>query len=303
MYGDDAGASREEGVQQRLLASDARGGGLVQDDPSRGTCDWVDEDAGGSSGTGGSGTGVSGAVATLPPSRTAPGAWWVLGVYSGFAAMQGLTWSVPGVLSDTYAAVYGMGGDEVQQLINYGQWIFLVIAAPAAWVLDRYGARPSVLASAALVFAANAARCFANDASPASRALVHASFIANAFAGPCAMAGPSKVAELWFPPRTRSTATAVSVTLGDNGGALLFLLAAAAFPAPTARDNWRTNAVLAALSAANLAAALAYFPAAPRAAPSASAEALARFLAEEDAFSRAAGMRARAGSEEEGGAA
>lgn len=199
--------------------------------------------------------------------------WFVLSVYTLFAGMQGMVWAVPGAVSATYTVggVYGLSGDTVQLLLNYGPIFYLAFALPVSADLDRFGIRFTVLSGVALVLASCVLRLFANDASPASIALIHASFILNAAAGPAAMAVPSKLANDWFAPHQRTTACAIAA-LGNQAGALvLYLAVAAAFPKPTRADNFKLNAFLAALALLNAAGAAAYLPSHPAAPPSASA--------------------------------
>ena len=186
---------------------------------------------------GGSGGGGGGGGAKSPPAPGAeavsPWRWWVLATYTLMAANQGLTWSVPGALEPTLQAVYGMDQDTVQLLLNYGPIFYCVAMLPVMWSIDRHGIRPMTLAGIALVLAANAMRCFANDASALSIGIVHVSFILNAIAGPAAMAIPSKLAEDWFPAHERTTATAISA-LGNQSESSTVRAADARFrPAPT----------------------------------------------------------------------
>ena len=49
-----------------------------------------------------------------PATRVYARRWWVLGVYSCFALLQGFLWGIPGPISDSYMQVYGMDGVLVQ---------------------------------------------------------------------------------------------------------------------------------------------------------------------------------------------
>ena len=209
--------------------------------------------------------------AASPPLVSSPWRWWVLATYSLMAANQGLTWSVPGTLTPTYLAVYGMSQDTVQLLLNYGTIFFLAAMLPVMYMIDRFGIRLATMCGVALVLAANALRCFANDSGLTSVALVHVSFILNAIAGPAAMAVPSKLAEDWFSPTERTTATAVAALANQTGVLLLYFFVPTLCPDPTVADNFKLNALLLAISLLNAAMAAAYFPSHPPAAPSASA--------------------------------
>lgn len=209
-------------------------------------------------------------IATLPPGLDR---YWVLLTYTLMAAMQGMTWAVPGSIGNTYSSpsVYNLDGNTIQLFLNYGPIFYVICAFPVMWHMDRYGIRGSVVSAIALVAASNIMRCFANDGSLRSLILLHLSFILNASAGPAAMGVPSKLAEDWFPPSERTAACAVAA-LGNQSGTLVLSLAiAAVWPNPSVKDNLSLNLFLAALSLANAGAALVYFPSHPPTPPSASA--------------------------------
>ena len=217
----------------------------------------------------------SSSSSSSPPSPPAPAAspwrWWVLATYTLMAANQGLTWSVPGSLEPTLQAVYGMDQDTVQLLLNYGPIFYVAAMLPVMWSIDRHGVRAMTLVGIALVLAANVMRCFANDSSALSIAIVHVSFILNAIAGPAAMAIPSKLAEDWFGPEERTTATAIAALGNQTGVLFLYLLMPTLCPDTTAADQLKLNLLLAALSLLNALLAAVYFPSHPPHAPSASA--------------------------------
>lgn len=144
--------------------------------------------------------------------------WWVLFVYTLVAALQGATWTLPGLLAGTEQAVYGISPDTTQLLLNYGPIFYLVAAAPSNYVIDRFGVRASTLIGALLMLASNGLRLFASDTSAPSIACLHLSFILCAIAGPIAMAVPVKLAEDFFAPAQRTLATAVAALGNQSGG-------------------------------------------------------------------------------------
>ncbi len=200
-----------------------------------------------------------------------PWRYYILGTYSMLAAMQGLTWSVPGTISPTYQAVYNMDQDTVQLLLNYGPIFYIVCMIPVMYLIDRYGIRSATLSGIALVLVSCVMRCFANDSSILSAVIVHISFILNAAAGPAAMAVPSKLAEDWFPPNERTTATAISALANQTGVLFLYLCVPILCPDATMMDNLKLNILLAAFSVLNALLAAFYFPSHPPNAPSLSA--------------------------------
>lgn len=237
-------------------------------------------------------------LASLYETHPVAARYHVLLTYTLMSALQGMIWTLPGALTNTYESVYGLSGDTISLLLNYGPILYLVVLVPVSLHLDRHGIRGQTLLAIALVCVANALRLFANDASPASVALLHVSFILNASAGPAAMGIPSKLAADWFPPEERTLACAIAALGNSSGALILYLAIAAAFPNPTRADNFGLNVFLAVLSAINGVAAVLYFPSHPVEAPSASA-ALAAGAASSvtlSALTRAIGRLMRNGS-------
>lgn len=199
------------------------------------------------------------------------GRWFVLATATLLAAGQGAQWAVPGALAPTMEAVNGISGDDVQLLLNIGCIVYLPCALPFMWLLDRHGLRGAVGIAIALVFAGNLLRCFVSDAGPTSTALLYLSFVINAVAGPVAMACPSKLAESWFAPQERTTATAIAA-LGNMSGPLwAYLLVPLVCPDGTPAQLVRFNGVLTAAAALNGLMWCAYFPQHSPSPPSASA--------------------------------
>lgn len=238
--------------KERLLGAD---GGAV----AKGFAVVNDVDAGGSS------------PEAFPLSR---GRWWVLATYTLMAALQGMSWGVPGTLSPTFAAVYGFSPDLIALLLNYGPIMYLVGALPSMLVIDRFGVAAATWGGIALVVVANLVRLAANDGSLASLVIVHVSFVLIGLAGPVAMAVPSRLAEDWFPPAERTTATAIAALGNQSGAVVIYFLVPVLSPDTSRASNLRMNALLAALSVANALMAAAYLPARPPAPPSASAGAM-----------------------------
>jgi MFS family permease len=197
--------------------------------------------------------------------------WWVLSTFSVVAALQGATWSLPGLLASTEQQLYGIDGDTTQLLLNYGPIFYLIAAIPTAWVIDRLGIRVATLVGAILMVVSNGIRLFANDATTRSVVLLHLSFIFCAIAGPIAMAVPVKLSEDFFEPEQRTLATAVGALANQSGGFFLYLMTPVLAPGTTRLDALRMDAVLAGASAVALAMFLFRFPKRPFSAPSASA--------------------------------
>ena len=200
-----------------------------------------------------------------------PYRWLVLFTFSLMAALQGMVWIVPGSLAPNFQEVYQLDQGTVQLLLNLGCILFVAAAWPSMWALDRLGCRAPILSCAWIMLLCNVSRTLANDASPISVALVYFSVVLDAVAGPVAMAAPSKLAEDWFAPSERTTATAIGALANQSGTMVVFLLVPLLAPTPSAAGMRHMNYLLTGLSLLNVALGALYFPSRPPHPPSASA--------------------------------
>lgn len=200
-----------------------------------------------------------------------PWRWLILFTFSLMGAIQGMVWVIPGCLAANFQHVYGLDEGMVQLLTNYGCIGFILVAWPSMWAIDRFGCRVPILACVWLMLFSNLFRVLANDASLASLVLVHAACVLDALAGPVAMAAATKLAEDWFPPRERTTATAIGALANQSGTVVVYALVPLLAPTPSAAGMRALNLFTLGLSVANAAVGHAFFPARPPAPPSASA--------------------------------
>ena len=201
-----------------------------------------------------------------------PGRWWVLAMYTLLAANQGMTWVLPGALGPNFTQVFQVTGDTLQLFLNYGCFLFLLVAIPCSWALDKFGVRLPVLACIVLMFLCSLLRTLATDASLRSLILVHLSCILNALVGPIAMSCPSKLAEDFFPPHERTTATAIATLGNQSGSVVVYLLIPLMASGGDLASLSRINYFMLAISAVNLIGAFLYFPALPPRPPSPSSQ-------------------------------
>lgn len=150
---------------------------------------------------------------------------------------------------------------------------YLVAMLPFGYWLDiKGGVRWATLASMGLVTAGAALRCAAVNDAPYSIAMLHVSYILNDIAGPVAMGAVSKIAQEWFAPHERGTATALAAEANALGNAFSFTLGPAFTGDGTSMAGMlRYSWVCLAACLATMAGMLLYFPARPPLPPSRSA--------------------------------
>lgn len=198
---------------------------------------------------------------------------WVLFIFSFSAALQALLWILPGTISTSLATVYAnsFGPNTVQHMFIVGAFAFFPATVAAEFAMERFGLRVCTITNIILLVGIAALRCAAQTDSSASLYLWLGSAVLVGLSGPMTMALPGYLAELWFTPVQRATATAVAVEAATVGSALGYLL-----PGMLPRDtiaNLNHIYILCLGLGIALLACCVYFPAAPACPPSRSAAA------------------------------
>ena len=190
--------------------------------------------------------------------------------------MQGAVWCLPGALEPALENIYGINNDTVQLLLNYGALFYLASALPVMWALDRHGIRLVTGVGAVMLLLCNMMRLFATGSDKTSIMLLHLSYILNSIAGPIAMAVPCKLAEDFFEPAQRTTATAIGALANQTGSGFVYFLMPWLSPGLLRGDIFRMDLFVTGGSA--LAAVMfgIYFPSHPLVPPSRSAIAAKR---------------------------
>lgn len=198
---------------------------------------------------------------------------WVLFIFSFSAALQALLWILPGTISTSLAAAYAhsFGPNTVQHMFIIGSFAFFPATVAAEFAMERFGLRVCTITNVLILTGIATLRCAAQTDSSTSLALWMGSAVLVGLSGPMTMALPGYLAELWFTPAQRATATAVAVEAATVGSSLGYLLPGL-LPQNSIADLNRVYVLCLCLCVANLAFCV-YFPAAPTAPPSRSAAA------------------------------
>lgn len=209
--------------------------------------------------------------------RIYPSRFWVVMCFSFFTILQGGLWAIPGPLSGAYSnpSTYGLDGNTIQLLVNWGPIMYLPFAAPfAVWMDRKGGMRGAVLLCHVLTTLGAALRVLAGSGTftlQANMYVLHLSYILNAIAGPVAMGAVGRISELWFPVTSRGTATAIMAESNEFGAMFAYLVGPAMVPDNTMEQLQSFNWLCLALCVAVLLMIAVYFPSAPPTPPSKSA--------------------------------
>ncbi|XP_069169382.1 solute carrier family 49 member 4 homolog isoform X2 [Procambarus clarkii] len=207
-----------------------------------------------------------------------PSRFWILGVFSFLAWFQCVQWSIWGPISESVDAAFeGWGSGTVAMMANWGTITFASCVAPMCWLMSTKGLRVGVVTCAVLVACATVARIlpFMADSDKFFTVMCHIAAILNGIAGTLIMSAPPMIAAEWFPPKERTTATAVSQVLNQLGtaGSYLAPLLVQSPNAGVTKDQIKSDIktllyIYAAVGVTLLIAILVYFPTKPPTPPS-----------------------------------
>lgn len=110
-------------------------------------------------------------------------------------------------------------------MLAYGPIMFIPMTFPFMWFLERYGLRVTMVGSSWLLAVGCGIRCFVPTAPHGTYwiILIHIGHILNGAVGVPVMIIPTRLSSLWFPPRERTFATAVTNTAQALGVAVGFI--------------------------------------------------------------------------------
>ncbi|KAK3278824.1 hypothetical protein CYMTET_13264 [Cymbomonas tetramitiformis] len=211
-----------------------------------------------------------------PVQRVETQRWYVLAVFSTVSALNNVVWITFSSVSPSVAAeYYGIHRRELNQLLNYGPLLFLLVAPFTSWLLTRpSGMRYTVLLGAFLVFAGSIVRIVPtwaftehNRCAGEGRWLLHLGQILNALSGPLVISPVSRLSALWFPAEQRAGATAIAQVANGFGSAVSWFLGP--WLASTASGMPHLLYVIAVLTGLPFVAAVIHFPDRPAVPPTA----------------------------------
>ena len=107
--------------------------------------------------------------------------------------------------------------------IAYGPIVFILLVFPFIWFLDRFGLKVAMLSGVWMLSVGTGIRCFVPSGSRLNF-IFHIAHIMIGAVGPHVMIMPPRLSSLWFPPKQRTFATAVTTMAQSVGVALGFII-------------------------------------------------------------------------------
>ncbi|XP_076456105.1 solute carrier family 49 member 4-like [Babylonia areolata] len=149
--------------------------------------------------------------------------WYLLLLFSLMCGTQGCVWNTFGPISPTVGEAFGWDNGNIGLLTNWGPISFILATGPLIWIMEVKGLRAAGLCSAFFIASGTVARVFTAEP-PLVTILMNVGQALNGLAGPVAMAGPPVMSAVWFPPKQRTTATAIGTIFATMGTAAGFVL-------------------------------------------------------------------------------
>ncbi|KAK7073107.1 Solute carrier 49 member 4 [Halocaridina rubra] len=151
---------------------------------------------------------------------------WILSVFSFLAMFQCVQWNSWGPISESVNEAYsGWGSGTVAMMANWGTITFVIFIFPMCWLMNYKGLRTGVFTCSLLIASGTVIRIlpFIGDSTELFTVGCHFCAILNGIAGTLVMAAPPMIAAEWFPPKERTTATAISQIFNQLGNAGSYL--------------------------------------------------------------------------------
>jgi len=149
--------------------------------------------------------------------------WYVLIVFSCYAALQYCIWNTFGPISSSVKKAFDWSNGEIATLANWDTTLFILLSLQICWLVQQQGLRISFLCSVFLVTTGSILKCMTTESNIA-RWLMNSGQIFNALGGMLAQAAGPFISNTWFPPNERTTATAIASLSSPLGVAISYIL-------------------------------------------------------------------------------
>ena len=149
--------------------------------------------------------------------------WWVMIVFNFCSILQTMVWNTWGPVAESSELVFGWDDSTIALLTNIDNITYIMFAIPFTMFMDTKGLRMSMIICAVLLFGGTVIRCITFERE-AFTALSYLCGAINGIAGTVPFSGPSLIASIWFPPRQRTTATALASFFNFFGIGAAFIL-------------------------------------------------------------------------------
>lgn len=148
--------------------------------------------------------------------------FYILTIASLIFFMQCIIWGTFGPISASVRAVYPSWTDQTLAMFILNAAIVVTIfTMPMMWLSQKFGLRFTMIMCAATATMSATLRCLTKEETPFT-VMCYICSVTNAFSTCFALALPPTIAATWFPPKERTTATAIGALATQLGGAGMY---------------------------------------------------------------------------------
>ena len=179
--------------------------------------------------------GDNGAIVGASPAR-----FWVLFAFSALAIMQSAAWNIYAPIQKEVKLAFQWHDDFIKWAVNVANIAFVVVLLPTSMAISRFGFRAVVIGSGFILLASCCMRLCSfipgiHDGN-SYKYISIAGMVLNGASGGVSNFGGAILSQRWFPPRERTTATAVGTVSCYLGSAMGFLLGPLIVGEPSAKE-------------------------------------------------------------------
>uniref|UniRef100_A0A6P8HA50 Solute carrier family 49 member 4-like n=1 Tax=Actinia tenebrosa TaxID=6105 RepID=A0A6P8HA50_ACTTE len=150
--------------------------------------------------------------------------WYILSMYTVIALTCNLDWNTWGPISQACKILFGWGNWQVLFLTSWSAISIIVSAIPSTWVMNEKGLRKSVILCTFLLTAGKAFQVIPSSDPLTRTILLNIGQCISMLSTPVGLGAPPSISATWFPPKERTTATAISTLFAYLGVACAFVV-------------------------------------------------------------------------------
>ena len=154
--------------------------------------------------------------------RVYPYRWIILGLYCLLVGTNTLMWLSLSTITNDVESYYGVGSSDVNMLALVFYIVYVPLALPLTWMLDRFGLRVGMYVAAATNGAGGLIRIIGTGHGGYIWLLI--GNVVSAISLPILMAIPTKLTAGWFADKERALSTSIAIVFNQSGQAIAFVL-------------------------------------------------------------------------------
>ncbi|XP_031549371.1 solute carrier family 49 member 4-like [Actinia tenebrosa] len=150
--------------------------------------------------------------------------WYILSVYTAIVLICNLTLNTWAPISEPCKIIFGWENWQVIFIVNWTPLCMLVSAGPSIWMMDKKGLRASVILCTFLLTAGKVFQVIPSSDPLTRTILLNIGQCISMLSTPVGLGAPPSISATWFPPKERTTATAISTLFAYLGVACAFVV-------------------------------------------------------------------------------